>query len=230
MYKINYFLNLLVTLHQQDSLSGNSLTVLICCVKADVQSLTTTSAALQFASKARAIKTKVQPSVFKTPFKVPPVQTQFKTPRKTPFKTPGSTSFRTPFAQIHRNKLVTPGGSSFTVPTNMGMFEKCEDLDESVFLSGSFRRNLPKLAESDDFESRIHMAVIERVDIFLEGFKDKLAQSLLTDCSGSYFNCQSLLERNSTNNSSHIKGVTAISYFFHSLNLPLLFYSLSHGT
>jgi hypothetical protein len=62
-----------LNVNQQHSLSGNSLTVLICCVKADVQSITTTSAALQFASKARAIKTKVQPSVFKTPFKVPPV-------------------------------------------------------------------------------------------------------------------------------------------------------------
>ena len=124
-------------MNQQDSLSGNSLTVLICCVKADFQSITTTSAALQFASKARAIKTKVQPSVFKTPFKVPPVQSQFKTPGKTPFKTPGSLPYRTPLAPIQRNKATSPMGASFAVPEKISMLEKYEDLDESVLLAGS---------------------------------------------------------------------------------------------
>jgi hypothetical protein len=107
-------------------------------VKADFQSITTTSAALQFASKARAIKTKVQPSVFKTPFKVPPVQSQFKTPGKTPFKTPGSLPYRTPLAPIQRNKAASPmGASSFAVPEKISMQEKYEDLDESVLLAGS---------------------------------------------------------------------------------------------
>ena len=169
---------------------------------------------MQFASKARAIKTKVQPSFFKTPFKVPP--TQLKTPGKTPFKTPGSTPFiiRTPLAQIQRSKVVTPGGSSFAVPEKMAMLEKCVDLDESVLVSGS--SNLPKLSESDDIENRIHMAVMERVDTFLEGFKDKLAQSLLANCSGTHFSSQSLLDGNSADNSSHVKGITSISCLFNS--------------
>ncbi|XP_046634989.1 chromosome-associated kinesin KIF4-like [Daphnia pulicaria] len=190
----------------KDSLSGNSLTVLICCVKADFQSITTTSAALQFASKARAIKTKVQPSVFKTPFKVPPVQSQFKTPGKTPFKTPGSLPYRTPLAPIQRNKATSPMGASFAVPEKISMLEKYEDLDESVLLAGSFdRRNLPKLSETNDIENRIQKAVMERVDIFLEGFKDKLAQSLLANCSGAHLSCRSLLDGNSANSSSHAR-------------------------
>ncbi|EFX68706.1 hypothetical protein DAPPUDRAFT_259772 [Daphnia pulex] len=174
--------------------------------QADVQSITTTSAALQFASKARALKTKVQPSVFKTPFKVPPVQSQFKTPGKTPFKTPGSLPYRTPLAPIQRNKAASPMGASFAVPEKISMLEKYEDLDESVLLAGSFdRRNLPKLSETDDIENRIQMAVMERVDIFLEGFKDKLAQSLLANCSGAHLSCQSLLDGNSANTSSHAR-------------------------
>lgn len=59
------------------------------------------------------------------------------------------------------------------------------DLDESVLMSGS--SNLPKLSESYDIENRIHMAVMERVDTFLEGFKNKLAQSLLANCFGRNF-------------------------------------------
>jgi hypothetical protein len=52
-------------------------------------------------------------------------------------------------------------------------------------MSGS--SNLPKLSESYDIENRIHMAVMERVDTFLEGFKNKLAQSLLANCFGRNF-------------------------------------------
>ena len=142
--------------------------------------------------------------------------TQLKTPGKTPFKTPGSTPFiiRTPLAQIQRSKVVTPGGSSFAVPEKMAMLEKCVDLDESVLVSGS--SNLPKLSESDDIENRIYMAVMERVDTFLEGFKDKLAQSLLANCSGTHFSSQSLLDGNSADNSSHVKGMTSISCLFNS--------------
>lgn len=187
----------------KDSLSGNSLTVLICCVKADVQSIPTTSAALQFASKARAIKTKVQSS-FKTPLKPALVQVQFKTPGKTHFKTPKCTPWRTPFATIERNrKVMTPGGSSFAVPEQLAMSEKCPNLDESVLVSGSFKRNLSKLSDSEDIENRIQKAVMERVDSFLEGFKDKLAHSLLVNCS-QRLSCQSLLGENATSNSYQI--------------------------
>ncbi|XP_057370294.1 kinesin-like protein KIF27 [Daphnia carinata] len=178
----------------KDSLSGNSLTVLICCVKADVQSITTTSAALQFAAKARAIKTKVQSS-FKTPLKPALAQVQLKTPSRIRFKTPRSTPWRTPFAPIERNRIVTPGGSSFAVPEQLAMSEKCSNLDESVFVSGSFKRSLSKLSDSEDIENRIQMAVMERVDTFLEGFKDKLAHSLLANCS-QHLSFQSLLEEN----------------------------------
>jgi hypothetical protein len=104
-------------------------------------------------------------------------------------------------------------GASFAVPEKISMLEKYEDLDESVLLAGSFdRRNLPKLSETNDIENRIQKAVMERVDIFLEGFKDKLAQSLLANCSGAHLSCRSLLDGNSANSSSHGKLVKAISY------------------
>lgn len=178
------------------------MTILICCVKADIQSITTTSAALQFAAKARAIKTKVQPAIFKTPFK--PGTVHFKTPGRTPFKTPGNTPFRTPLAQIKLNKVVTPGGSSFAVPNfpeKINMSEQFDDLEESILVSGSYPRNSAKFSEVDDIENRIQTAVMERVDTFLEGFRDKLAQSLLANCSHHFSSCQSLLEPNNENNS-----------------------------
>lgn len=83
------------------------------------------------------------------------------------------------------------------------MSEKCPNLDESVLVSGSFKRNLSKLSDSEDIENRIQKAVMERVDSFLEGFKDKLAHSLLVNCS-QRLSCQSLLGENATSNSYQI--------------------------
>nr|CAH0104189.1 unnamed protein product [Daphnia galeata]CAH0109323.1 unnamed protein product [Daphnia galeata] len=55
------------------------------------------------------------------------------------------------------------------------------------------------------------MAVMERVDTFLEGFKNKLAQSLLANCFGRNFS-----NGNSAYNSSHVK---ACRSEFNGLNL-----------
>lgn len=174
-----------------DSLSGNSLTNLICCVKADVQSINTTSAALQFAAKARAVKTKVQLTPFKTPFKPSIAQVPLKTPVKPPFKIPANTPFRTPLVPIQRNKVVTP---SLALPIQLSTFdEPLDDLDESIFVSGSYGKIQPKVTDLD-IENRIQTAVMERVDMFLEGFRDKLAQSLLNNCSHHSTSCQSLLD------------------------------------
>lgn len=187
-----------------DSLSGNSLTNLICCVKSDVHSITSTSAALQFAAKARAIKTKVQPIAFKTPLKPVKTPTNFKTPSKTPLKTPGNTLWRTPLVPILRNKVVTPGGSSFALPQRVCINEPANDLDESIFVSGSYKSGGSKNPEVDDIENRIQTAVMERVDLFLEGFKDKLAQSLLANCSQHFTSSQSLLSETDVENQSKI--------------------------
>lgn len=161
-----------------------------------------TSAALQFAAKAKAIKTKVQPSVFKTPFKQGPAS-RFKTPNKTPFKTPGlTTPYRTPLAQIQRNKVVTPGGTSFAIPGKICVPQCSDELDESILVSGSYKRNYSKISDSDDIENRIQMAVMERVDTFLESFRDKLAQSLLANCTQNFTTSQSIMESSAETNRS----------------------------
>ncbi len=79
------------------------------------------------------------------------------------------------------------------------MREQFDDLEESILVSGSYVRNQIKLSEADDIENRIQIAVMERVDTFLEGFRDKLAQSLLANCSHHFGSCQSLLEANNDN-------------------------------
>jgi hypothetical protein len=60
---------------------------------------------------------------------------------------------------------VTPGGSSFAMPEKLSMSKLRPNLDESVLLSGSFKRNLSKFSDSEDIENRIQIAVMERVKI-----------------------------------------------------------------
>lgn len=180
-----------------DSLSGNSLTVLICCIKSDFNSIAATSATLQFAAKARALKTKVVPLVtFKTPCKgaAPNLTTLAKTP--TPFKTPGKTTFRTPLVQIQQpKKVITPGGSTFAFPNKMNMQKQFNDLDESVLVSSSYgvRDRLP-MESLDSIENRISTAVMGRLDTFFEEIKEKLNQSILSSGSYSSFIQPSVLE------------------------------------
>lgn len=180
-----------------DSLSGNSLTVMICCIKSDFPSIAATSTALQFAANARALKTKVLPSTFKTPFKAPP--TPFQSGQSV-FKTP----YRTPLIQVQQSSnkkaVVTPGGSTFAFPSNkravLNMSKQFEDLDESVLVSSSYdvaqkaRTVSHRQTETEqDIENRIQVAVMGRVDAFLEEFREKLNQTLLFSS-----NPQSILE------------------------------------
>ena len=143
-----------------DSLSGNSVTVLICCVKPNAQSIAATSNTLQFAAKARALKTKVIYSSFKTPGR----------------------SMRTPLAPF-RNNVVTPGGSCFAVPSvKFNMQKTFEDLDESILVSGchgAIDRRSETRPGAQNLEDRLHASAMEKIDAFLEEFRERMNQSLL---------------------------------------------------
>ena len=169
-----------------DSLSGNSLTVLICCIRPDFHSIVATSTALQFAANARALKTKVLPATFKTPFKAPPP-----TPSGS-FRTP----FRTPLVPILKSSnktkaVVTPRGSTFVLPSKRAvcdMSKQFDDLEESIIVSSSYdiaRSKAPDAAaamvkpDKENMEDRIQAAVMRRWDAFLDECRERFNQTIL---------------------------------------------------